>query len=68
MREKYRERLDIDYLDSDEAARRKPSARAHIVMMTRFVSHRVQESWRDQGRFHYCNGGLTALEGILDSL
>ena len=68
LREKYRERLDIDYLDSDEAARRKPSRRAHIVMMTRFVSHRVQESWRDQGRFHYCNGGLTALEGILDSL
>ena len=68
LRERYRERLDIDYLDSDEAARRKPSARAHIVMMTRFVSHRVQESWRDQGRFHYCNGGLTALEGILDSL
>ena len=68
LRERYRERLDIDYLDSDEAARRKPSRRAHIVMMTRFVSHRVQESWRDQGRFHYCNGGLTALEGILDSL
>jgi len=68
LRERYRERLDIDYLDSDEAARRKPSRRAHIVMMTRFVSHRVQESWRDQGCFHYCNGGLTALEGILDSL
>jgi hypothetical protein len=65
---KYRERLDIDYLDSDEAARRAPSARAHIVMMTRFVSHSVQERWKKFGRFHHCNGGLTALEGILDSL
>jgi hypothetical protein len=68
LRDKYRERLDIDYLDSDEAARRNPSARAHIVMMTRFVSHSVQERWKKYGRFHHCNGGLTALEGILDSL
>lgn len=68
LRDKYRDRLDIDYLDSDEAARRSPSARAHIVMMTRFVSHSVQERWKKYGRFHHCNGGLTALEGILDSL
>lgn len=68
LREKYRERLDIDHLDSDEAARRSPSPRAHIVMMTRFVSHSVQERWKKSGRFHHCNGGLTALEGILDSL
>lgn len=68
LRERYRERLDIDYLDSDEAAKRTPSARAHIVMMTRFVSHSVQERWKKCGRFHHCNGGLTALEGILDSL
>lgn len=68
LRERYRERLDIDYLDSDEAAKRTPSARAHIVMMTRFVSHSVQERWKKYGRFHHCNGGLTALEGILDSL
>ena len=68
LREKYRDRLDIDFLDSDEAAKRTPSARAHIVMMTRFVSHSVQERWKKCGRFHHCNGGLTALEGILDSL
>lgn len=68
LRERYRERLDIDYLDSDEAAKRTPSPRAHIVMMTRFVSHSVQERWRKCGRFHHCNGGLSALEGILDSL
>jgi len=68
MREKYKGLLDIDYLDSDEAARRAPSQRAHIVMMTRFVSHVVQERWRKYGVLHYCNGGLTALETILDSL
>jgi hypothetical protein len=68
LRDKYRERLDIEYLDSDEAARRTPSPRAHIVMMTRFVSHSVQERWKKYGRFHFCNGGLTALEGVLDSL
>lgn len=68
LRDKYRDRLDIDYLDSDEAAKRTPSTRAHIVMMTRFVSHSVQERWKKSGRFHHCNGGLTALEGILDSL
>lgn len=68
MREKYGDRLDIDYLDSDEAAKRAPSPRAHIVMMTRFVSHVVQERWKKQGMLHYCNGGLSALETILDSL
>jgi hypothetical protein len=68
MREKYKGLLDIDYLDSDEAARRAPSQRAHVVMMTRFVSHVVQERWRKYGVLHYCNGGLTALETILDSL
>jgi hypothetical protein len=68
LREKYHERLDIDYLDSDEAAKRAPSPRAHIVMMTRFVSHVVQERWKKQGTLHYCNGGLSALETILDSL
>ena len=68
LREKYGDRLDIDYLDSDEAAKRTPTPRAHLVMMTRFVSHVVQERWKKQGVLHYCNGGLSALETILDSL
>jgi hypothetical protein len=63
----YRDRgVLIDFYDSDEAAKHGPVKRDVIIMMTKFVSHSVQERWRPASKafsssFIYCNGGVTEL-------
>lgn len=68
VREAYRGRgVDFDFYDSDEAAKRAVVQRDVVVMMTKFVSHTVQERWRPAAAktfppsFVYCNGGVTEL-------
>ena len=68
VRECYRGRgVDFDFYDSDEAAKRAVVQRDVVVLMTKFISHTVQERWRPAvtgGIFSgltYCNGGVTEL-------
>jgi hypothetical protein len=59
--------VDFDFYDSDEAAKREVVRRDVVILMTKFISHSVQERWRPVatgGLFAgltYCNGGVTEL-------
>lgn len=60
--------LDITTLAADEAVTREPIRRAHTVLMTKFINHSVQEKYRKAPRLHFCNGGVTELDAILQQL
>jgi len=68
VRDAYRGRgVVFDFYDSDAAAKREVVQRDVIILMTKFISHSVQERWRPavaRDNFAclvYCNGGVTEL-------
>ena len=68
VRECYRGRdIDFDLYDSDAAAKREVVRRDVVVLMTKFISHTVQERWRPAApktfppSFVFCNGGVKEL-------
>lgn len=60
--------LNITHLTADEALRREPLNRAHVVLMTKFIDHAVQDKYRRAPRLHYCNGGVSALSATLHQI
>lgn len=64
----YKDRLDLTFLGSEEAVAREPIRRAHTILMTKFISHAVQEKYRKAPDLRYCNGGGERLMVILDDL
>lgn len=64
----YSQRLDLRFLTADEAQSHERVQRAHTVLMTKFISHSVQEKYRKAPALHLCNGGVTDLAKILDRL
>ena len=57
--------LDITFLGAEEAVSRDFIRRAHTILMTKFISHAVQEKYRKAPYLHYCNGGTTELTKLL---
>lgn len=57
--------LDITFLGSEQAVSRDLVRRAHTILMTKFISHAVQEKYRKAPMLHYCNGGTTELAKLL---
>lgn len=68
LRREFADTLDIEWHDTDEATTRQVHPMAHVVMMTKFINHSVQERWRKAGRLHYCNGGVSQLRELLKTL
>ena len=68
MRREFGDRLDIEWYDSDDATTRQVHPMAHVVLMTRFINHSIQERWRKAGQLHYCNGGASQLWDVLDHI
>lgn len=64
----YKRRFDLTFLESEDAVRRDPIRRAHTILMTKFISHAVQEKYRKAPGLQFCNGGNEALMQILDEL
>jgi hypothetical protein len=60
--------LDLTCYTAEMAVNRPPLVRAHTVLMTKFISHVVQEKYRKSPRLHFCNGGVSELVAILDSI
>jgi hypothetical protein len=64
--------VDFEFYDSNEAAARTPVQRDVVIMMTKFVSHSVQERWRPvvpktfPPSFYYCNGGVSELCAVIN--
>lgn len=60
--------LDLTCYTAEMAVNKPPLVRAHTILMTKFISHVVQEKYRKSPRLHYCNGGVSELVAILDSI
>lgn len=60
--------LEISCMTSEEALRRDKLLRAHTVLMTKFISHSVQEKYRKAPQLHLCNGGLSELTALLGEI
>jgi hypothetical protein len=68
IRTVYGTRLDLCFMDVEEAKSLPVKRRAHTVLMTKFINHAVQEKYRQAPMLHFCNGGTTDLAKILDKV
>lgn len=60
--------LEMTCLTSDEALKREPLRRTHTILMTKFISHSVQEKYRKATNLRLCNGGVSELSTLLKSI
>lgn len=60
--------MDIKILETDEAATRPYVNRSYIVLMTKFISHKVHDKYRCANNLIYCNGGITDLRLALTKI
>lgn len=53
--------IELKYLTAEEAKNRPALDADHVVLMTKFINHAVQDKYRStRARVHYCNGGTSA--------
>lgn len=65
----YMKRLSLSFRTTDAAKSHEVLNREYIVLMTKFISHSVQEKYRTAlGTRLLCNGGLSELREILDRI
>lgn len=57
--------LEVTCLTSEEALKRDPLRRAYTILMTKFISHSVQDRYRKAQNLQLCNGGVSELTEIL---
>lgn len=64
----YGTRLDLTFMTAEDAVHRPKLVRAHTVLMTKFISHAVQDKYRKAPKLHFVNGGTGVLVEVLDSI
>ena len=64
----YGTRLDLTFMTAEDAVHRPKLVRAHTVLMTKFISHAVQDKYRKAPKLHFVNGGTGVLAEVLDSI
>ena len=64
----YGTRLDLTFMTAEDAVHRPKLVRAHTVLMTKFISHAVQDKYRKAPELHFVNGGTGVLAEVLDSI
>lgn len=57
--------LELTCLTSEEALKREPLRRAYTILMTKFISHSVQDRYRKAQNLQLCNGGVSELTEML---
>ena len=62
------DKLDLSFFTAEDAVTFPKLTRAHTVLMTKFISHAVQDKYRKSPRLHFCNGGTNELMKILDKI
>lgn len=60
--------LDLCFMGAQEAKSRPVMRRAHVVLMTKFINHAIQDKYRQSPMLHFCNGGTSELCKILDKV
>ena len=61
-------RKDLMFLHVDDASSYAAIKRDHTILMTKFISHSVQDKYRHAPNLHYCNGGLSELNTIISNI
>jgi len=62
------DKLDLYFFTAEDAVHRPKILRAHTVLMTKFISHAVQDKYRKAPKLHYCNGSVAVLVGMLEKI
>ena len=71
MQAEFGERLSLQFVDSDAStvrARTVAESSDHVILMTRFIDHRVQDALRKHDGLIFCNGSVSSVDAILSML
>jgi hypothetical protein len=60
--------IDFTFMTSDEAQGRSPGEADWTIMMTKFINHAVYSKYRHVPNMHHCNGGVSDLGGIIQTI
>jgi len=60
--------VDFKFLTAEDALSHYVSTKDHTVLMTKFINHSVQGKYRKHPNLHYCNGGVTELNNLLNGV
>jgi hypothetical protein len=58
--------VNFKFLSAEEAVSHCASAKDHTVLMTKFINHSCQNKYRKHPNLHYCNGGVSELNTLLN--
>ena len=67
----YGDKLALKCLETDTRLgkiRATAESSDHVILMTKFIPHQVQEVLRHHTGLTYCNGGMSSIKQKLDSL
>jgi hypothetical protein len=67
IKQKYQD-IDFTFLDVDDAAGRTPCEAECTIMMTKFINHSVYAKYRNAPNMRHCNGGISDLGSIIQSI
>jgi hypothetical protein len=62
------DRLDLTFYTAEDAVHKPKLVRAHTILMTKFISHAVQDKYRKATDLRFCNGSTGELVNILDKI
>jgi hypothetical protein len=62
------DKLDLYFFTAEDAVHRPKIVRAHTVLMTKFISHAVQDKYRKSPKLHFCNGSVAVLVSLLEKI
>lgn len=62
------DKLDLSFFTAEDAVTFPKLTRAHTVLMTKFISHAVQDKYRKAPKLHYCNGSVAVLVSLLEKI
>ena len=67
IKQKYQD-IDFTFLDVDDAVGRIPCEAGWTIMMTKFINHSVYAKYRNAPNMRHCNGGISDLSSIIQSI
>lgn len=62
------DKLDLSFFTAEDAVTFPKLTRAHTILMTKFISHAVQDKYRKSPKLHFCNGSVAVLVGLLEKI
>ena len=62
------DKLDLSFFTAEDAVTFPKLTRAHTILMTKFISHAVQDKYRKAPKLHFCNGSVAVLVSLLEKI